>query len=336
MLRDYSLYNKSLDELPQTRLLINTLNAHSYNVACADIDFATALKNSDVLIPDGISVVLAAKLLSAVSSKQQAVSNLRKIAGADLFYFEMKRLQQQAVSGPVNGMSKYSISSNKQAVRPKAMFLGSTEDVLQKIKERAGKEFPNVEVHIYSPPYKPEFSEEDNAAMYKAIDEVQPDVLFIGMTAPKQEKWAYKLVQSEKEVSSFEFRVPSSENEIVQSLEYDENEEVTSLEYGVLSEEKELKTQNSALSTPNSQLRTQNSSLRTHHSTLSANCHVCCIGAVFDFYAGTVKRAPQWMIGAGLEWFYRLIKEPERMWRRYLIGNVKFVWRIVGEVRSKK
>jgi len=330
MLRDYSLYNKSLDELPQTRLLINTLNAHSYNVACADIDFATALKNSDVLIPDGISVVLAAKLLAPKPPKGGLrVRSLKKIAGADLFFFEMKRLETHGRASVQNGRT----SVHK---RPKAMFLGSTEAVLAKIKKRAAVDFPNVEVHIYSPPYKPEFSEEDNAAMYKAIDEVQPDVLFIGMTAPKQEKWAYKLVQSEKEVSSFEFRVPSSENEIVQSLEYDENEEVTSLEYGVLSEEKELKTQNSALSTPNSQLRTQNSSLRTHHSTLSANCHVCCIGAVFDFYAGTVKRAPQWMIGAGLEWFYRLIKEPERMWRRYLIGNVKFVWRIVGEVRSKK
>ena len=314
MLKSYHLFDKPLEELPQGKLLITTLNEHSYNVARKDPDFNAALKGSEVLLPDGISVVGATRFLTG--------KKLKKIAGEDLFYFEMKRLQKQAVSG------------KGQAAR--AMFLGSTEKVLAKIKNRAALDFPNVEVFTYSPPYKPEFSEEDNAAMYKAIDEVQPDVLFIGMTAPKQEKWAYKLVQSEKEVSSFEFRVPSSENEIVQSLEYDENEEVTSLEYGVLSKEKELKTQNSALSTPNSQLRTQNSSLRTHHSTLSANCHVCCIGAVFDFYAGTVKRAPQWMIGAGLEWFYRLIKEPERMWRRYLIGNVKFVWRMVGEVRSKK
>ena len=61
------------------------------------------------------------------------------------------------------------------------------------------------------------------------------------------------------------------------------------------------------------------------------DCHVCCIGAVFDFYAETVKRAPQWIINIGLEWLYRLVSEPKRMWRRYLIGNVKFVWAIVGE-----
>ncbi|WP_286879827.1 WecB/TagA/CpsF family glycosyltransferase, partial [Proteiniphilum sp. UBA7639] len=59
--------------------------------------------------------------------------------------------------------------------------------------------------------------------------------------------------------------------------------------------------------------------------------HICCIGAVFDFYAGTVKRAPGWMIHIGLEWLYRLIREPRRMWRRYLIGNTQFVIGILKE-----
>jgi N-acetylglucosaminyldiphosphoundecaprenol N-acetyl-beta-D-mannosaminyltransferase len=59
--------------------------------------------------------------------------------------------------------------------------------------------------------------------------------------------------------------------------------------------------------------------------------HVCCIGAVFDFYAGTVKRAPRWLIKLELEWFYRLIKEPRRMWKRYLIGNAIFIFYILRE-----
>ena len=67
-----------------------------------------------------------------------------------------------------------------------------------------------------------------------------------------------------------------------------------------------------------------------HLSDLDAR-HICCIGAVFDFYAGTVSRAPGWMIAMGLEWFYRLIKEPSRMWRRYLIGNSKFIWLVIKE-----
>jgi len=49
------------------------------------------------------------------------------------------------------------------------------------------------------------------------------------------------------------------------------------------------------------------------------------VGGSFDVIAGTVRRAPKYMQDLGLEWFYRLIQEPKRMWRRYLIGNFKFV-----------
>ena len=63
------------------------------------------------------------------------------------------------------------------------------------------------------------------------------------------------------------------------------------------------------------------------------DCHICCIGAVFDFYAGTVNRAPRWMIQIHLEWFYRLIMEPKRMWRRYLLGNLEFVLEILKELK---
>ena len=53
--------------------------------------------------------------------------------------------------------------------------------------------------------------------------------------------------------------------------------------------------------------------------------HICCNGAVFDFYAGTISRAPLWMLNSGLEWLYRLVKEHHRMRRRYLIGNTKYI-----------
>ena len=60
------------------------------------------------------------------------------------------------------------------------------------IKERYAKDFPDVTVGTYSPPFKPEFTEEDNEAMHKAVNDFHPDVLFVGMTAPKQEKWSYR------------------------------------------------------------------------------------------------------------------------------------------------
>lgn len=50
------------------------------------------------------------------------------------------------------------------------------------------------------------------------------------------------------------------------------------------------------------------------------------IGGTFNFIAGRVKRAPRWMQSGGLEWIYRIVQEPKRLWRRYAYGLVKFSW----------
>lgn len=55
------------------------------------------------------------------------------------------------------------------------------------------------------------------------------------------------------------------------------------------------------------------------------------VGGSFDVIAGKVKRAPMWMQNAGLEWFYRFMQEPKRMWKRYLIGNFKFIALVLKE-----
>lgn len=64
---------------------------------------------------------------------------------------------------------------------------------------------------------------------------------------------------------------------------------------------------------------------------LEVNGPIGTIGAVFDFFAENVQRAPVWWQEHGLEWLYRLIKEPKRMWRRYIIGNCLFLWNITKE-----
>ena len=71
----------------------------------------------------------------------------------------------------------------------KCFFMGSSEKVLSMIKQRSKEDFPNIEVETYSPPYKSEFNEEENNAIITAINKANPDLLWIGMTAPKQEKW---------------------------------------------------------------------------------------------------------------------------------------------------
>ena len=81
MLHTYTLFNKSLDEINESKQLINTLNAHSFNTVLKDADFKTAIQGSDVLLPDGIGIVWATKMLTG--------QKLKKIAGDDLFHFQI-------------------------------------------------------------------------------------------------------------------------------------------------------------------------------------------------------------------------------------------------------
>lgn len=228
-----------LAALPEGKLLINTINAHSYNTARKDGLFAEALSNGDVLIPDGVSIVKACRWIKAKSLPKE------RIAGWDLFSFEMENLERKQC-GMLNTV----------------MFMGSSEKVLDLIVKRTAEVYPHLKIVTYSPPYKPEFSEEENKAIIDAINAADPDLLWIGMTAPKQEKWTF-----------------------------------------------------------------------SHWEELDIHCHVGTIGAVFDFFAGTVERAPMWWQRHGLEWLYRLLKEPKRMWRRYIIGNALFLFNVIFRER---
>ena len=58
------------------------------------------------------------------------------------------------------------------------------------------------------------------------------------------------------------------------------------------------------------------------------------VGGLFDFYSGRIPRAPLWMRELGLEWVYRLLQEPGRMWRRYVIGNPLFLYRVRQQARN--
>jgi N-acetylglucosaminyldiphosphoundecaprenol N-acetyl-beta-D-mannosaminyltransferase len=63
---------------------------------------------------------------------------------------------------------------------------------------------------------------------------------------------------------------------------------------------------------------------------------VLCVGAAFDFIAGTKPRAPEWMQRSGLEWAFRLKSEPRRLWRRYLVGNPKFVAGVAADFARER
>ena len=163
-----------LASLPEGKLLINTVNAHSFNTAKKDQLFADALTNGDVLIPDGVSIVKACKWIKAKSQPKE------RIAGWDLFSFEMEKLERES--------EELRTKSEESKI---VMFMGSSQKVLDLIVKRAAEVYPHLKVVTYSPPYKPEFSDEDNKAIIDAINAANPDLLWIGMTAPKQEKWTY-------------------------------------------------------------------------------------------------------------------------------------------------
>ncbi len=233
-LMDYLIYSGDLSGCVKgDKTLINTINQYSYCIAEEDLAFKKALTESDILLPDGIGIVAAAWLLNR--------KRIKKIAGADIHQYLLNHLNK-------NG--------------GKCFYLGSSQNTLDKISERIEKEFPFIKVETFSPPYKKEFSNLDNQEMIEKVNSFKPDVLFVGMTAPKQEKWSYK-----------------------------------------------------------------------HKDLLDAKI-ICSIGAVFDFYAGTVVRPNKFWIKLGLEWFIRLLKEPKRMWKRYLYYGPIFV-KLVFEKKIK-
>jgi N-acetylglucosaminyldiphosphoundecaprenol N-acetyl-beta-D-mannosaminyltransferase len=227
----YDIFADSLNTIHNhSKVLVNTINQYSYCIAERDGEFKYALSHSDVLLPDGIGITVAAKFLSG--------QIIKKISGTDLHQYLLEDLNEKGGS---------------------CFYLGSSHKTLEKIKCRIHKEYPSIKVFSYSPPYKTEFTKEESNNMVQQVNNVNPDALFIGMTAPKQEKWAYQFKD---------------------------------------------------------QLHTK---------------YICSIGAVFDFYAGTIKRPRQLWINMRLEWLGRLISEPKRLYKRYLYYGPIFAYMLVKE-----
>jgi N-acetylglucosaminyldiphosphoundecaprenol N-acetyl-beta-D-mannosaminyltransferase len=227
----YKVYNGGADYLASVAEgVINTINPHCYIVALKDKTYREALYESDYIIPDGVGIQIASFILSG--------KNIHKIAGSDLHSAILKSLGKKGGS---------------------CFYLGSSQNTLNKIRERLSTEYPGIKCGFFSPPYKDTFSPEENGRMISIINEFRPDILFVGMTAPKQEKWVYQNRDS--------MNVPV----------------------------------------------------------------ICSIGAVFDFYAGTVKRPGKFWISLGLEWLPRLLREPRRLWKRNFISNPLFILYVIRE-----
>ena len=229
---NYRLFVDDLARAPMTgQTIINTLNPHSFYIAEHDRTFRLALETADILLPDGVGIVWACRFL-----KRQAI---HRISGMDLFIYLLR-----------------SAAANTAPERRRIFFLGASDATLEKIKDRVRSEYPSLEIGTFSPPFKEIFSEHDRKAMLYSIREFNPHILFVGMTAPKQEKWVYE-----------------NKDDIRASI-------------------------------------------------------ICSIGAVFDYYAGTIKRPGAFWRRIGLEWFIRFLREPKRLWKRNLISGPFFIFRV--------
>ena len=139
-------------------------NPHSLEIAATDSIFSESIKKADLVIPDGIGIIMASIILGGGIRE--------RVTGNDIFLGVSKALNKE------KGYSYF--------------FLGSYEDTLDRIKENMSRDFSNIQVvGTYSPPFKDEFSDEDTMQMIEAVNTAGPDVLWVGMTAPKQEKWIY-------------------------------------------------------------------------------------------------------------------------------------------------
>ena len=148
----------------EEKVWLACVNPHSYAVSLEDSEFSLALHSADFLMADGVGVVYASKILGG---------NIRKrVTGSDVFTGVLERLNR--IAGK------------------RVFFLGATEETLVAIRERFARDYPNVALAgTYSPPFKLEYSREELESMIQVVNSVKPDVLWVGMTAPKQEKWIF-------------------------------------------------------------------------------------------------------------------------------------------------
>ena len=132
-------------------------------------------------------------------------------------------------------------------------FYGSKQETLELLEKKLKENYPGIKIAgMYSPPFRP-LTEEEDKAVIERINEANPDFVWIGLGAPKQEKW-----------------------------------------------------------------------MAAHQGKIDGL--MLGVGAGFDYYAENIKRAPMWMQKHNLEWVYRLVQDPKRLFKRYWSTNTKFIW----------
>ena len=196
-----------------------------------DPEFREIYEHADLVLTDGAIIPWAACFLGAPLKES--------ISGVDLF----PRLCE--------------IASQRGW---RLFFLGGREGAADKAAQVLRNKYQGLDiVGTYCPPLGFEKDNAENINIVRMIKAAKPDIIFVGLGAPKQEKWIYRYRS--------QYQVPVSIG----------------------------------------------------------------IGVSFEFISGIVKRAPLWMRKAGLEWFWRLMMEPRRLWKRYLVDDMQFFWLVLKQ-----
>jgi len=192
-----------------------------------------AIYNSaDIVTADGVPVVWASRLLSSPIKG--------RVTGLDLL----------PAFSAISARKKFSF-----------FFLGAAEGVAEKLAGKLKNDYPGLDIAgTWSPPYREQFSDEENREMIDRVNSSGADVLWVSLTAPKQDLW-----------------------------------------------------------------------IAQHFEKLNVSVAVG-VGAAFDVVAGNIQRAPYWMQRNGLEWLYRLLKEPGRLSKRYLVEAPQFIPLIIKQL----
>jgi N-acetylglucosaminyldiphosphoundecaprenol N-acetyl-beta-D-mannosaminyltransferase len=206
-------------------------NVHSVMEARRDASLRAVFNGAGLAVPDGMPLVWVGRL--------RGCRDVRRVYGPDLTLQLCERAARGAYA---------------------CYFYGGGPGVAERLAETLSRRFPGLRVvGAEAPPFRPLTPEEDEEAV-RRINAASPDVVFVGLGCPKQERW-----------------------------------------------------------------------MAEHRERLQAPV-LLGVGAAFDFHTGRVPQAPRWMMGAGLEWLFRLLQEPRRLWRRYLVYNPLFVLHLTLEL----
>ena len=229
------MYDKTLTDVVCTvieecsnnkkNLCISATGAHGLITAYNDIKFKNILDYFFLNLPDGMPGVWVGRLKGS--------KNMDRCYGPDFFMEVM-------------------IKSSKKNIRH--FFCGGKEGVAKQLKTECARKFDNNNVvGTFSPPFR-EMSDEELHSLAQTINKLEVDIVWIGLSTPKQERFAYRLSKY-------------------------------------------------------------------------TNVHfICTVGAAFDFHAGNVTQAPKFVQNIGMEWFFRLLMEPKRLYKRYFEIVPKFIY----------